>query len=92
MMYGTQFTFAFLPNSNESASKVLNFKDIGIPLDFEFTVGSTVAFGTFVMSLQYNVGNFYMGMKGAEDKLYALKCFLPFIYIPTMVYLASLYS
>jgi hypothetical protein len=92
IMYGNQFVFAFLPKTNESAGMVLNFKDIGIPLDFEFTIGSVIAFSTFVLSLQYNVGNFYVGFKGANNKGYALACILPFIYVPTMVYLASIYS
>lgn len=92
IMYGTQFIFAALPKTNESASLELNFKDIGIPIDFAFTVGSAIALSTFVLSLQYNVGNFYMGFINAENKFYALCCILPFVYIPGMVYCASLYS
>jgi hypothetical protein len=72
--------------------KVINFKDIGLPLDFEFTIGAAIAFSTFILSVQYNLGNFYFGYKSAEDKFYALYCILPFIYVPAIVYLASLYS
>ena len=92
IMYGNQFVFAFLPNTNESTAKVLNLKEIGLPIDFEFTIGSVIAFSTFILSLQYNIGNFYVGFTGAKDKFYALCCILPFIYIPGMFYLASIYS
>ena len=92
IMYGNQFVFAFLPKTNESTAKVLNFKDIGFELDFEFTIGSVIAFSTFILSLQYNIGNFYVGFTGAKDKFYALCCILPFFYIPGMFYLASIYS
>lgn len=33
-----------------------------------------------------------MGYTNTENKLYALGCILPFIYIPGIVFLASLYS
>lgn len=54
IMYGFQFLFAFMPTTNESASKVLNLKQMGLEyefLDFDFTIGSVIALSTFVLSL-----------------------------------------
>lgn len=90
-MYGFQFLFALLPKTNESASNSLNFKEIGL-FDFEFTIGSLIAFSTFVLSIQYNIGNFYVGFINSANKCYAFCCMLPFIYIQGMIYLASIYS
>ena len=65
-------------------------KICGIP--FSFVIGDAVAFSTFLLSVQYNISNFYLGFTAAQDKMYALCCMLPFFYICGILYLASKYS
>ena len=54
-MYGGQWIFALLADTNESAGKVLEIAG------FKFTIGDFIAFNTFVLSVQYNCGNFIAG-------------------------------
>ena len=76
-MYGLQFGFALMPNTNTSNSDVIDLsKYVGFELSF--THGDLIAMSTFILSLQYNVGNFYYGWIEAKDKMHALFCMLPF--------------
>ena len=93
IMYGVQWGLAMLTNTNEVAGHWLDLeKDFGLPISLQFTVGDIIALGTFILSLQYNIGNFYYGLSNAEDKMYAVMCILPFIYCNAMIIGAWMFS
>ena len=62
IMYGLQLYFACLPDSNTSASSVIDAgKLLGLPFELSFTKGEMFCASTFALSLQYNIGNFMKG-------------------------------
>ena len=71
----TLLIFAFLPNQNESASFIV-FEQSKWGIDVK--IGDLIAFSTFFLSVQYNLGNFKEGVAGSKDTGPALACFLPF--------------
>ena len=60
--------------------------------NWTFYVGDLVAANTFILSVQYNFGNFKAGFNGCENKLHAVSCMLPFFYVWAIMLLASNYS
>jgi hypothetical protein len=72
--------FASFSDTNSCATTRIDLeKYLNIPLNF--TIGDFLAFLTFILSVQYNAGNFYHGFTNAKDKSYALICTLPYFYI-----------
>ena len=67
-------------------------KLLGLPFELSFTKGEVIALSTFIMSVQYNVGNFWIGFQAAENKVHALFCMLPFFQVCGILTLASQYS
>lgn len=61
-MYGLQFGFAMLSDTNSSNADELDFgKMLGLPFEFKMIQGDLIGWSTFMMSLQYNISNFYVG-------------------------------
>lgn len=79
IMYGLQFGFAMLSDTNTMNADELDLQKI-FSLPFALTIykGDLIAYSTFIMSLQYNIQNFYEGFKESKDKVHALFCTLPF--------------
>jgi hypothetical protein len=93
IMYSLQLMFAMFSDTNASATMVIDTqKHMGLPFSFSFTFGDFLAFCTFVLSLQYNVSNFWLGLKNANNKKYAALCILPYIYCSLAMVAASSYS
>lgn len=85
----TLLIFACFSNTNESCSYVVfELTKLGM----EVKIGDLIALSTFVLSVQYNLGNFKEGISGSKDLGHALACFLPFFQIPFILYLASVFS
>jgi hypothetical protein len=76
IMYGCQWVFTCLPNTNTSAA--ITVLDLSKSVGIEVTIGDLIAFSTFVLSVQYNLGNFYEGVKESSDKFHTISCTLPF--------------
>ena len=81
--------FAFLPTQNESCSYVVFEQS---KWGVEIQLGDLIAFSTFVLSVQYNLGNFKEGVASSKELGHTLACFLPFFQIPFILYLASVFS
>ena len=94
IMYGLQWLCAILPGTNTIMGYEINAQKILGPSAPDWTVyaGDLVAFNTFILSVQYNYGNFKAGFNGCQDKLHAVSCMLPFVYVWVILLLASNYS
>jgi hypothetical protein len=92
LMMICQFVWLFFSDTNTNAATLITPAKLGCPHDFGplgVTVGTLVTFNTFVLSIQYNIGNFYEGYTNAKDKAYAIQCILPFFYILSIIFFAS---
>ena len=65
---------------------------LGLPFAFTVIQSDAIAFATAILSVNYNIGNFVEGYKGAKDKVHALACTLPFFTVLLILYMSSLYS
>lgn len=78
-MMGLNIMFAVMSDTNRCAEDIIDVQKLtGVPFPFEFSFGALIAFGTFYLSLQYNIGNFYYGLSASKDKFHAILCMLPF--------------
>jgi len=79
IMYCLQFFFAMQSDTNASNADIIDAqKLLGLPFELKFTKGALIALSTFVLSIQYNVGNFIAGFSAAKNKMHALFCMIPF--------------
>lgn len=94
IMYGLQFLCAILPGTNSIMGEEIDIQKLVGPSapNWTFYVGDLVAANTFILSVQYNFGNFKAGFNGCENKLHAVSCMLPFFYVWAIMLLASNYS
>lgn len=82
-----------LPDTNTSMTNEYDLqKMLGLPFAFTVRQNEIISFSTFVLSLNYNIGNFTAGYQGAKDKLHAIACTIPFFTILLILYTASIYS
>lgn len=65
---------------------------LGLPFALTVRQGDAICFSTFILSVQYNLGNFYAGYQGAKDKTHALACTIPFFTAVFILYFASRFS
>ena len=91
IMYGLQWLCAVIPTTNDLMGWELDSQKILGPNAPAFTcyVGDLVAFNTFILSVQYNFGNFKAGFNGCNDKAHAVACMLPYFYVFIIMLLSS---